>query len=233
MRYAIPGLAVLALLTVLQPHARCEPATGSISGVVRYTGTVPKPQIITTTEGTQIEHNDLVVDPKSKGLRSVVLVLEDAPAQPKVKDAKPVVMDQVAMVFTPRVVAVQHGQAVRFDNNDNSNHSVMASSLVPADNFNLFVLQGKPFDHVFAAQKFPVQIGCSLNAWMRAWVYVVPHPWFAVSDAQGRFRIANVPPGKYTLLLRHADAGHLERRTVTVEAGKTVELDIEWEKVGK
>ncbi len=65
---------------------------------------------------------------------------------------------------------------------------------------------------------------------MRAWVYVVRHPWFAVTEPDGRFRIANVPPGKYTLLLSHADTGMQDRRTVTVEAGKTATLTVDWEK---
>jgi hypothetical protein len=128
-------------------------------------------------------------------------------------------------------VAVQHGQAVRFDNSDSCNHSVMASSTVAANQFNVFVSNGQPFDYTFEPQRHPVQIGCSLHAWMRAWVYVVPHPWFAVSDEQGHFRINAVPPGKYTLWLRHPDTGLQERRAVEVQPGKTLELTIEWRKV--
>jgi plastocyanin len=176
-------------------------------------------------------HRDLVVDAKTKGLRDVMVLLEDAPAQPRVKGAKPVLMDQVAWVFTPRVVAVQHGQAVRFDNNDGVNHSVMAISTVRENAFNIFVAPGNPLDHVFEPQKPPVVIGCSLHPWMRAWVYVVPHPWFAVADAAGRFRIEKVPPGKYTLLLVHPATNLQERRTIAVQAGKTVECTIDWQTV--
>jgi hypothetical protein len=137
------------------------------------------------------------------------------------------------MLFVPRVVAVQHGQAVRFENSDEFNHSVLAASVVKEDQFNEFVLGGKPLEHVFALQKHPVQIGCSLHPWMRAWIYVVPHPWFAVTDDHGRFSIAGVPPGRYTLWLRHADTGHQERRSVEVKADKIVEVTIYWEEPGK
>jgi hypothetical protein len=106
----------------------------------------------------------------------------------------------------------------------------MASSTVEANQFNLFVQQGKPYEHRFELQKHPVQIGCSLHAWMRAWVYIVPHPWFAVSDEQGKFEIKEIPPGKYTLWLRHPDTGHQERREVVIQAGKTIDLTIEWKK---
>jgi hypothetical protein len=68
---------------------------------------------------------------------------------------------------------------------------------------------------------------------MRAWVYVVPHPWFAVSDAQGKFQIEAVPPGKYTLWLRHADTGLQERQNVDTVGDKTTSVKIEWHEVAK
>ena len=71
-------------------------------------------------------------------------------------------------------------------------------------------------------------IGCSLHGWMRAWIYVVPHPWFAVSDEQGKFKIADIPAGKYTVWLRHADTGRQERREVEIRPGKLAELAIDW-----
>src|SRR5260370_26930750 len=128
------------------------------------------------------------------------------------------------MVYLPRGVAVKPGQPVRFENNDLCNHSVMASSTVKEDQFNLFVAQEKPVEHFFAVQKHPIQIGCSIHPWMRAWVFVVPHPWFAVTDEKVRFSIERVPPGKYKLLLRHPDTGNLERRPVEVNGGKRTEL---------
>lgn len=223
--------ALLAVgCTVLAGLAAEPPATGTITGVVKFTGKVPQPKVITTTDGMQITHSDLVVDAKTKGLRWVAAVLEDAPAQPKVVKAEPVVVDQKEMIFVPRVVAVRLGQPVRFENSDQFNHSVQAVSTLPANQFNQFVSASQPVTHTFEYQVRPVMIGCSLHGWMRAWVYVVKHPWFAVSDAEGAFRIAGVPAGQYTLLLTHADTGLQERRVVTVEAGRTATVAVEWDK---
>lgn len=205
-------------------------STGVLTGVVRYTGTVPPVKKITTTDGSVIEHNDLVVEPKGKGLRHVIVTLEDAPPQPKLKKAPPVVVDQRDMVFLPRVVAVQHGQPVRFENNDICNHSVMGVSTLEANQFNIFAGPTHPIERVLELQKRPVMIGCSLHHWMKAWVYVAPHPWFAITDAKGTFRIGGIPPGKYTLLLHHPDTGRQERRPVEVQASRTTELTIEWQK---
>jgi plastocyanin len=199
-----------------------QSALGTVEGRVLFTGRMPPPKKITTVDGGVIEHNDLMVDPKSKGLR-------DAMAVGRVPV---VVVDQREMVFVPHVVAVQMGQAVRFENSDLCNHSVLASSTVPANQFNVFVSSSQSHEHVFAVQKHPVQIGCSLHGWMRAWVYVVPHPWFAVSDAQGKFQISAVPPGKYTLWVRHADTGLQQRQDLEIEGGKA-KVNVEWREVRK
>jgi len=227
----ILSLIVLVSLGSLGLPAQASAPTGTIVGIVRFTGIVPDAVTIPVSDGSTINHSDLLVDPKTKGLRYVAAILEDAPAQGKVKDAKPVVVDQVDWIFTPRVVAVQHGQPIRFDNSDAVNHSVMAVSTIKENQLNAAAGPGTPLYHVFQPQKRPVMIGCALHPWMRAWVYVVQHPWFAVSDAQGKFHIDKVPPGKYTLLLVHPDTNLRERRTIEVQAGKTTELKVEWRKV--
>src|SRR5437867_3832938 len=91
---------------------------GIIKGRVSFTGKLLPAKDIVITDVRTIQHNDLVVDPKTKGLRYVMAMLENAPIQPKLKQAKPVLVDQRDMIFVPRVVAVQHGQAVRFGNSD-------------------------------------------------------------------------------------------------------------------
>lgn len=230
----MPGRVFLLLsishILIRTPMLDAQPAPASITGVIRFTGDVPPPKAIMTTDGGTIHHHDLVVDAKTKGLRYVFAVLEDAPPQAKIKNAKPVLVDQRDMLFLPRVAAVQHGQAMRFENNDLCNHSVMATSIVPANQINVVAAPNQPVTHTFEPQKTPVLIGCSLHNWMRAWVFVVPHPWFAVSDSQGQFRLENVPPGKYTLLLVHPDTNRRERRTVEVAAGKNCEMNVEWTK---
>src|SRR4051794_40996401 len=123
----LPTLGVLALGVPggLGGDGPPQKAPGTITGVVRFTGTVPPPKEVVTTDGTTIRHHELLVDSKTRGLRYVVASLEDAPARPKLRDAEPVLVDQKDMRFVPRVVAVQHGQPVRFDNSDLCNHSVM------------------------------------------------------------------------------------------------------------
>jgi len=221
-------ILLLAGAEIFAEGAGAAVATGRIAGVVRYTGTVPPAKRVTVTDGSTLEHHDLVVDPATKGLRDVIVVLENAPAQPALEEAKPVVVDQIDWLFKPRVVAVQHGQAVRFENSDIVNHSVMAVSTRRANQLNSVAAPGRPIVHAFEPQRQPIMIGCSLHPWMRAWVYVSAHPWFALSDEKGRFEIVGIPPGRYSLLLLHPDTGHREQRTVEVTAGNCVELAVDW-----
>src|SRR5262249_15131186 len=123
------------------------------------------------------------------------------------------------------------GQTVRFTNSDQCNHCVMADSVKDGNCFNVVTGPGQHYDHVFAAQKAPVFIGCPIHGWMKAFVFVTPHPWAHVSDSAGHFQIDKVPPGKYTLLLVHPDTGHRERHAVEVIAGKTAHLNVEWHKL--
>src|SRR5690349_7905725 len=74
------SLLVLLPIAILARAAE-PPPTGSITGTVRFTGKLPEPKTITTTDGATIKHNDLVVDGKTKGLRYVFAHLEDATAQ--------------------------------------------------------------------------------------------------------------------------------------------------------
>jgi plastocyanin len=161
---------------------------GTVRGVVRFTGERPPAKQLPTGDGRIIEHHDLVVDAKTKGLRWVVAALEDAPAQPKLRGGEPVVVDQKDMLFVPRVVAVPHGRPVRFDNSDQFNHSVTIVSAVKENELNVFVSAAQPATKAFEAEKAPLRVGCALHASMTAWVYVAPHPWVAVTDEKGRSR---------------------------------------------
>lgn len=109
-------------------------------------------------------------------------------------------MDQVGLVFTPRVVAVQKGSTVSFKNSDPVAH-------------NVYTPDGKPYDlgtwpkGESRQQVFP-QTGafrqlCHVHDDMIGWVVVVDSKYFAVSDKSGAFKLTGLPPGKYTLGVWH------------------------------
>ncbi|MCE9532261.1 MAG: hypothetical protein K8T89_14245 [Planctomycetes bacterium] len=214
--------------------AAAEQKPGTIRGTVKFVGIVPPDRKIATSDGGSVIHNDLIVHPKSKGLLWTFVVVEDAPTQPKLKDAEPPeIIDQKDMLFIPRMVAVQHGRQVRFDNSDICNHSVRTFAATPSNEMNVFVTAAQPLKKIFAPEKHPIQVGCTLHGWMSAWVFVVPHPWFAITDEKGEFTIKQVPPGKHTLWFRHPDTRLQERRDIEVKSGEVAEVAIEWKEIKK
>jgi hypothetical protein len=136
-------------------------------------------------------------------------------------------MDQRNFLFVPYVLTVEAGQEVEFLNGDVANHGVMASSPEPANCFNVSIALGGSYRHRFVASSHPVAIGCPVHASMSAWVYVFAHPYHVVTDEHGRFSLPPVPPGRYTLQVRHADGG-MSRRAPVVGAGEHLDVRIKF-----
>jgi plastocyanin len=204
-------------------------ATGSVrvEGIVTYDGPLPEP--IPVAEAATVRH-PVEVDPRTKGLKDAVVWLDGAPARPEPSARRqPVQVDQRNFFFVPHVLAVETGQEVQFLNSDNANHGVTAAALEPANCFNVSIpLAGEHYTHRFVASKHPVAIGCPVHASMAAWIYVFDHPHHAVTDDQGRFRLPVVPPGQYTLQVRHADGGMRKQEAIEIRSGNPVRLRIEF-----
>ncbi len=116
---------------------------------------------------------------------------------------------------------------MKFTNADAATHNVQASGEIAT--FNVNMPGGGDhtvkFDRAGGARQ-PVQIGCVFHSAMRAWIFVFDHPWFQVTGANGKFRLADVPSGQYELELVHAAGGLRWRKRVEVKAGETTRIDI-------
>jgi hypothetical protein len=70
-----------------------------------------------------------------------------------------------------------------------------------------------------------VRVFCDIHSHMSAFVLVFSHPFYSTSDADGRYRLDNIPPGTYTVSAWHEGAAR-DTRTVTIPPqGGTVDLD--------
>lgn len=133
----------------------------------------------------------------------LVYVSKGLEGQTFAPSSQPVVLDQVACVYIPRVVGVMAGQTLEVRNSDATLHNVMAS---PRKNrgFNdgMPVKDGR-IEKVFAEPEFNIGLRCVLHPWMQAYVHVLPHPYFAVTGMDGAFTLRGLPPGDYELSVRH------------------------------
>jgi plastocyanin len=204
--------------------------SASIVGTVTFEGDVPKAAV---ADNSGVPRPLLAVDPKSRGLQyAVVYLTGDFPRpigdEPPDPAAKPTLIDQEHETFVPRLVAIQDGRRVRFKNSDGGNHNVRTATLDPRNEFNVFTGAGTSYEHAFHAdpKQRPVRIGCDLHPWMRAWVYVFDHPYFAVTDEKGRFEIKDVPPGTYRLVVRQPDGGLSREQELVLRAGESRAVNV-------
>ena len=135
--------------------------------------------------------------------------------------AEAVKIDQKGFRFIPHVTVVVPGTTVRFLNNDPEPHNVYS----PEGRYNLGTWPtGGTRDHVFDEPGIYTQL-CNIHPDMLAYVVVLTTPYFAVTDANGRFEVEGVPPGKYLVWAWHEKKDGLEQE-ITVEAGQDLDIDL-------
>ena len=221
--FALAVCVVLASLAVTDPAA-----AASIRGIVTMTGTVVPKKLPVTIDhyvcGKEKPSEDLVVNPQGGVKNAVVWLQTPPPGATWPNTPVKVEMDQKACVFVPRVVIVPTGGTVEFLNSDRLLHNLHSAS---KDNptFNRTQPRGRVVPVSFSKPEF-VQVNCDLHSWMRSWVVVADHPFYALSNDAGEFVLPNVPPGKYVLQIWQESVG-VTSRDVSVgadDARVTVEL---------
>jgi plastocyanin len=228
MTWRGPSVVLLAALVLVLLGAR--PArTAEIQGRVLLTGELPASKKVPITIdqyvcGTEQMTADLVVS-GAREVRNVVVWLENPPpGAPSAPPATTTPMDQKECVFVPRVVIVPAAGTVEFLNSDRLLHNLHS---VSRDNppFNRTQPKGRTIPVTFVKPEI-VRIDCDLHSWMRGWVVVAAHPFYALTDAQGRFRLDNVPPGPYTLRVWHERLGELSRPVTVTEGAPPLTIEM-------
>lgn len=136
--------------------------------------------------------------------------------------AEPAVMEQRGLQFYPAVLPVLVGSKVSFPNLDNTYHNVFSYS--PEKRFDLGrYTKDETSPLITFDEAGEVRVFCEVHAHMRAVVLVLETPYFAATDADGRFEIPDVPPGDYQLNIWRINS-ELETRPLTV-AAEPVQVD--------
>jgi hypothetical protein len=131
-------------------------------------------------------------------------------------------LDQVGCMYEPYVMGVQVNQKFKIRNSDPTLHNVHATPKPggPNKEFNFAQpVKGMVSERSFAGPEVMVRFKCDVHPWMFAYVGVLDHPYFAVTGKDGTFKIANVPPGKYTV-----EAYHVKTHGTNPGVAKEVEV---------
>ena len=181
-----------------------------------------------------IPDDTLVVNPANNGIANVFIYLRKAPADvhPDLKavpTTKPV-LDQLGCRFLPHGLTLRVGQSVQCINSDGAAHNLHTNPV--AGTSENFIVQ--PNDKVGKDVKFalnetlPVKVNCDIHSWMDAYWLVSDHPYVAVTDADGKFKIENLPVGEHEFRVWHERQGYLNRTyKVKVVAGQNPPLAVE------
>src|SRR5262249_20831291 len=137
----------------------------------------------------------------NSGLADVVISLQGVSGKSAGASAKPVSIDQKGCEHTPQILAVQTDQKNVVKNSDPLLHNIHDVPTVAGNKEqNVAQMPGAgDLNFAFAKPEMFLKFKCDVHPWMFAWVSVFDHPYFAVSDKDGSFKITDVPAGKYTI----------------------------------
>jgi hypothetical protein len=196
-------------------------------------GRAPKDQEICAREAA-IPNRELVVDPKTKGVAHGFAYLvkpkgSNAGAVRELLSRKPKAeIDQKNCEFLPYVVAIHQDQTLVIKSSDPVNHNVRYAAFTNAAFNQILAPQGK-VEMKLVAERRPIVVACDIHPWMKAYLMVFDHPFFAVTESDGSFEIKDVPAGEQNLVLWQERVGYVgftdpakkaQGRAVTVRAGE-------------
>ena len=209
-----------------------DPATaGSIHGAAFLDGPAPSlPAIDMQSEpacakASQSAASARAVIVSSGGaLANVVVYVKQGLGRYRFDSPKsPVVLDQKGCVYQPRIIALMTNQTLEISNSDATIHNVHAMPKTNAE-WNKAQREGSPLlETSFPRPELAIPFMCNVHPWMRAFVFVFDHPYFAITDSAGNFKIQNLPPGTYTIEAWQEKLG-ARTQTVTVAAKESKEV---------
>ena len=230
-------LSTLITVTGLAAALPIAPAA-DITGTITLKGAPPKEKDITPIMDdancsklhTKVPTTRFYVVGGKGELADVVVSLQGISGKSTGASAPPAELDQKGCIYVPSIMAIQTGQKLHVKNSDPVLHNVHTMSAAGNTDQNLAQMANGPdLSFSFTKSENFLKFKCDVHQWMFAWVTVVDHPYFAVSDKDGKFTIKNVPAGKYTVqaLHRKAAPNGLEKDVEVKDGDVTVDFTME------
>ena len=173
--------------------------------------------------GAEISKRDIEISPATRGIRYVLVWLEGVKLPDGYKPpTQTLVLDNVKCQFEPHAAAITAGSTIETRNSDEVYHTTNLKGKVTAENI---PLTNKGTSHTTKVRTAElIGVKCDKHGWMQAFIRVDPHPFHAVSDADGKFSIAGVPVGTYKLKVWHETFSTQELEVAVNESATTLEL---------
>ena len=200
---------VLLLLACIGLIAASE--TIKINGKVQYEGKTPKPKKLNMAADpicgkahTGPVFNESFKINNEKYMENVIVWINNPKHSAKIPETA-IVLDQIGCRYVPHVTGIMKGQSLMIKNSDKTLHNIHSMSEVNSS-FN-FAMPAKsdPSTKSFGKNEDPFYIKCDVHPWMKSWVVVLDHPYWAVTDKDGSYsmNLDSLEPGTYDLCFWH------------------------------
>jgi plastocyanin len=201
---------------------------GTVAGLITFHGTVPTRQVIPNKDldvcGGPREDALLEVGP-DKGVANTLVYLAEVPQGKAWPDAgKRPELDNVKCRFEPEIQVIRMGpiDVVNKDPVLHNTHGYYGRRTA----FNTALPNQNQSITAELLKTGTVRVDCDAHGWMEGWIFVRDNPYYAVTGADGRFSITDVPPGTYTMVALQPYSALVEQK-VTVVAGQATDFTIE------
>lgn len=209
-----------------------EASAATITGKVAFTGDKPSPKNISmeATPACQKAHttpqkSEEVVLNDNGTLRYVFVWVKAGLADRQWPGASgAVALAQEGCIYKPHVIGVRSNQDIDIVNSDPTNHNIHPLPKVNREWNESQPPKGDKKTKQFARQEVMIPVKCNVHPWMRSYIGVVDHPFFAVTGEDGSFTIKGLPPGEYTIEAWHEKYGVQEQK-ITVGAKESKAVD--------
>lgn len=196
-------------------------AFAGVTGSVKFSGSAPAGKAIdmkSDPKCVKVSKNKTTNDISVKGgmLGDTLIYVKNPPAG-KFKAKGMVKLDQIGCRYTPKVFGIMVKQKLQIINSDPTLHNI--HSFAKRGEFNVGMpLQGQKITKKFKKAQVGASIKCDVHPWMQAYAGIFKHPFFATSDAGGKFMIGDLPDGAYDVVAWHPKLGE-KMGKVTVAGG--------------
>ena len=208
----------------------------TITGKVIFDGTKPAMRTIDMSANptcakahpTPVKSEEVVVNDNGTVKYAFVWVKAGLPDKTWQVPSTPVLLDQNGCMYKPHVIGIMAGQNIDIKTSDPTNHNIHPMPAVNAE-WN----ESQPPGSADKMQTFPRQevmipVKCQIHNWMKAYIGVVSHPFFAVTGDDGTYTIKGLPPGTYTIEMwqeKYNPTGATQTQTITVGPKDSKTLD--------
>lgn len=220
-------------------NAAANPGASTVTGRVRFEGPVPPhtrinmaadPSCVKAHPGSAVSEDFVIGSDGTLG--NVVVFISDGLGDRTFEvPSTPAVLEQKGCMYEPHVAAVRANQKIKVVNSDSTLHNIHP---VPANNreWNRAEPGGSTIEEAFAREEIAIPVKCNVHPWMRSYIAVFKHPFFAVTGKDGSFDLPNLPPGEYTVKAWHEKLGTMTQK-IKIAPGEAKTIDFVFKATGR